>query len=173
MQRLAFVLLLALVSCASAPPSADDGDQVGAAGVAEAGSASGKFYREGLSRVDFSGLDAVAKERALKILNGNGCDCSCGMTIAQCRVEDQSCSRSPVLANAVTSAIRSGKTDQQAVAALESMTRKPAAAAAPAAGAGAAQPGVPVASTNLNLDGSPSMGPENAAVTVVTWEDFQ
>ena len=133
-----------------------------------------KFYREGLIGVDFFGLDAVAKERALQVLNSNRCDCGCGMTIAQCRVEDRS-SRSSKLAAAVVDAIRSGQNDQQAVAVLKRMT-DPAAVqgqTAPLAAPAATPPAQPIPRVEISTEGAPSIGPENAPVTLAVFSDFQ
>ncbi len=52
-----------------------------------------------LTGVDLSGLDPAAKERVLVLLNSQRCDCGCNFgSIAECRVKDPQCSRSPVLA---------------------------------------------------------------------------
>src|SRR5258708_5017973 len=112
MKRLGLLLMLVLVACSSGQPSARE-DQSAKPGVQQAGAI---FYRDGLSGVDFSGLDSVQKERALQIMNGNKCACPCQMTIAQCRVEDKSCPKSPGMAATVVNAIKSGQTDQQIVA---------------------------------------------------------
>jgi hypothetical protein len=169
MKRLSFLLVLALAACGAAEPAAPaaGADQPGSGAVQPAAD-SGKFYREGLSGVDFSGLDAVAKERALKLLNGNPCDCGCGMNIAQCRVDDATCPRSPVLAAAITNALRAGATDQQALVALKAVRDK-----AQDTGQGAATAARAVPAVNIDVDASPSLGPEDAVVTLVAWEDFQ
>ncbi|HEY3176556.1 MAG TPA: hypothetical protein VGK94_12440, partial [Candidatus Polarisedimenticolia bacterium] len=63
-----------LLSCTAS------GAREGSSPPAQAGAAPDKIqYRDGLSGVDFTGLDASAKERALKIMNAQGCDCGCGM----------------------------------------------------------------------------------------------
>ena len=41
--------------------------------------------------VDFSGLDAGQKRRALEAANAARCNCGCGMTLAQCVATDSTC----------------------------------------------------------------------------------
>ena|SRR5450759_2603303 len=41
--------------------------------------------------VDFSGLDAKQKRRALEAANQARCTCGCGMTLAQCVATDSTC----------------------------------------------------------------------------------
>jgi len=176
MKRTSLLLFFLLAGCTAAQPS--PADQANAAGNGKAVAEAGKpFYRDGLSGVDLSGLSAVDTERVLQILNSNSCDCGCGMTIAQCRVEDKSCPRSPGLASAVVNAIKSGKSDQEAVAAVKAMVAANAAASAPAAADAA--PAVnagdvqAVPAREINIQGDPSMGPDGAPVTVVMFSDFQ
>src|SRR5882672_8446158 len=164
MKRLAFLLMLVLVACASGQPSAREDQATKPAGGQPP---AGNFFREGLAGVDFAGLDSVQKERALQIMNGNKCACPCGMTIAQCRVEDKTCPKSPGMAATVVNAIKSGQTDQQIVAALNSMRAQANAAAGPS------QPAQPVQKVTINTDGEPFLGKADAKVTVVTFGDFQ
>ena len=182
MRRLSFLLILTLAACGSGSSADPDERAVErTAGPVEAAAPGArpadvvpaqdapKYYREGLSGVDFSGMDAVQKERALKLMNAEPCDCGCGMTIAQCRVEDKTCPRSPSLAAAVVNAVRTGASDSQALVALKAFrdggTQGGAQGSAPAARA------VPVA--QLKVADSPTLGPPGAAITVVTFEDFQ
>jgi thiol-disulfide isomerase/thioredoxin len=51
-----------------------------------------------LPGVDFKGLTADQKKEALKRLNMESCDCGCGLTLAQCRINDSSCATSMGLA---------------------------------------------------------------------------
>jgi len=163
MKRLSLLLMLVLVACSAAQPSARE-EQGAQPAKAQAG---GTFYREGLNGVDFSGLDSVQKERALQIMNGNKCACPCDMSIAQCRVEDKTCPKSPAMAALVVNAVKAGQTDQQIVAALNAM-RTPA-AAAPAAGG----PSQPVKKVDLSLADAPFLGKAGAKVTVALFSDFQ
>jgi hypothetical protein len=168
-KKLSLVLLFALAACGSGPSAAREEASPGRAEVQPASSEGGKFYREGLHGVDFSGLDAVARERALRIMNAEGCDCGCGMTIAQCRVEDKTCPRSPSLAAAVVNAIRTGASDEQALTALKALRDSGAARAA----SGPAPEAQAVAAVALAIDQSPFLGRADAAITLVTFEDFQ
>ncbi len=51
-----------------------------------------------LPGVDFKGLKPEQKRLALKRMNSENCTCGCKMTIAQCRINDPSCSISDKLA---------------------------------------------------------------------------
>jgi thiol-disulfide isomerase/thioredoxin len=64
-----------------------------------------------LPNVDFTGLDADQKKRALHRMNAETCTCGCGLTISQCRVNDSECPTSMDLAaQIVKDAARGGKT---------------------------------------------------------------
>jgi thiol-disulfide isomerase/thioredoxin len=58
-----------------------------------------------LPGVDFKGLTADQKKAALKRLNMESCDCGCGLTLAQCRINDSSCATSMGLAARVVKEI--------------------------------------------------------------------
>jgi thiol-disulfide isomerase/thioredoxin len=51
-----------------------------------------------LPGVDFSKLTAAQKTIALHHLNAESCDCGCGLTLAQCRINDSACRVSQALA---------------------------------------------------------------------------
>jgi thiol-disulfide isomerase/thioredoxin len=61
-----------------------------------------------LPDVDFSGLSPDQKKAALKRLNSEACDCGCGLTLAQCRLNDTNCGISKQLAADVIKEIRGG-----------------------------------------------------------------
>ena len=61
-----------------------------------------------LPGVDFKGLTADETRAALKRMNSQKCTCGCQLTIAQCRINDSSCSTSKELAAKIVHEIRSG-----------------------------------------------------------------
>lgn len=61
-----------------------------------------------LPDVDFTGLTAEQKTVTLKRLNSETCDCGCGLTLAQCRINDTNCAISKGLAAKVVAQV-SGK----------------------------------------------------------------
>ncbi|HKY33981.1 MAG TPA: thioredoxin domain-containing protein [Candidatus Polarisedimenticolia bacterium] len=150
------IALALLLSC-----SASGAREGAASPSAEAGGR--KQYREGLVGVDFSGLDEAGKNRALDLMNAHNCNCSCGMTIAQCRVEDPSCGKSPVLARAVIDGVKARKSESEIAASLQP---------APAAAAPAAQ-ARPVGPVSISMEGAQVKGNPKAAATLVEFADYQ
>src|SRR5581483_8956516 len=71
-----------------------------------------------LPKVDLSGLTPAQTARALKLMRQDDCSCHCGMKVAECRMKDPSCAYSRGMAAIIVDAIRHGKTDQQALAAV-------------------------------------------------------
>jgi thiol-disulfide isomerase/thioredoxin len=59
--------------------------------------------------VDLAVLTPEQKTVALNRLNDEPCDCGCGLTIAQCRINDSTCAVSPKLAEKVLAEVRAGK----------------------------------------------------------------
>ncbi|HEY0284685.1 MAG TPA: TlpA disulfide reductase family protein [Vicinamibacterales bacterium] len=59
--------------------------------------------------IDLSVLTAEQKTLALNRLNDEPCGCGCGMTIAQCRINDSTCAVSPKLADKIMVEVRNGK----------------------------------------------------------------
>lgn len=51
-----------------------------------------------LPDVDFTGLSAEQKTAALRRMNTESCSCGCGLTLAQCRINDTACTISKGLA---------------------------------------------------------------------------
>lgn len=62
-----------------------------------------------LPGVDFHGLTAAQKHDALKRMNTDLCTCGCKFTIAQCRINDSSCSTSKALAAKIVHQIVSSR----------------------------------------------------------------
>jgi thiol-disulfide isomerase/thioredoxin len=58
-----------------------------------------------LPGVDFSKLTAQQKCVALRQMNAKSCDCGCGLTLAQCRINDSACRVSLALAGQVVDRI--------------------------------------------------------------------
>ena len=115
-----------------------------------------------LAGVDFSGLTAAQKTRALHALRTQDCSCGCGMKVAECRVKDPNCSYSRGLASVTVGAIKAGKTEAAAMA--EAKASKFGTRPAPKL----LDDPVPIPTL-----GSPVMGPANARITLVEFSDFQ
>lgn len=62
-----------------------------------------------LPGVDFRGLTPVQKRLALKRMNSENCICGCKMTIAQCRINESTCSTSEKLAAQIVHQISSAR----------------------------------------------------------------
>lgn len=56
--------------------------------------------------LDLTVLTAAQKTLALNRLNDEPCGCGCGLTIAQCRINDSTCAVSPKLAEAIVAEVR-------------------------------------------------------------------
>lgn len=70
-----------------------------------------------LPDVDFTGLTPDQKTAALKRLNTEICNCGCGLTLAQCRINDTTCPVSKLLAASVVKEILSGSKSSPTAAA--------------------------------------------------------
>jgi hypothetical protein len=64
---------------------------VGAVGYGLSQMSNIAYGDEQIKVVDFSGLDAGQKRRALEAANSARCNCGCGMTLAQCVATDSTC----------------------------------------------------------------------------------
>jgi thiol-disulfide isomerase/thioredoxin len=70
-----------------------------------------------LPDVDMKGLTAAQKTAVLKRLNSETCTCGCGLTLAECRINDTTCPVSQKLAAQVVQEVKSGVAAPSAAAA--------------------------------------------------------
>ena len=118
---------------------------------------------DSLPGVDLANLTASQKATVLKILREQGCSCGCSMKLAECRMEDPSCSYSTGLAATVIESIKLGETEAQAIAA----------AGASRWAHNQDQGRVLDEAVKIPVAGSPYTGPGNAPITIVEFSDFQ
>ena len=59
--------------------------------------------------LDLTSLTPAQRTTALKRLNEEKCGCGCGLTIAQCRINDSTCAVSPPLAEKIVADVKAGK----------------------------------------------------------------
>jgi protein-disulfide isomerase len=116
-----------------------------------------------LPGVDLQGLTAAQKTTVLKILRTQGCTCGCSMKLAQCRMEDPSCSYSTGLAATVVDAVKHGKSEADAIAAANGSRW-----AHPEGPGKVLDDPVPIP-----VAGSPVTGAGKAPITIVEFSDFQ
>jgi protein-disulfide isomerase len=114
-----------------------------------------------LPQVDFSGLSAAERTAVLQELRKRPCLCSCGMTLAECRIKDPNCSDSRGLAQIVVKAIREGRDPQYAIEHSDLVARRTGA------------PNVLEKPVAIPVKGSPAKGPANARITLVEFSDFE
>lgn len=63
-------------------------------------------YATEMPGVDFTGLTPTQKEAALKRLNTEHCTCGCNLTVAQCRINDDTCDVSGPLAKKIIEEVK-------------------------------------------------------------------
>jgi thiol-disulfide isomerase/thioredoxin len=66
-------------------------------------------YATEIPGLDLSALSPVKKEALLERLNTEHCTCGCGLTVAQCRINDPSCEVSLPLAKAILKEIQAAR----------------------------------------------------------------
>jgi protein-disulfide isomerase len=116
-----------------------------------------------LPGVDFSGMSPVKTRALLRLLRNHDCACGCGMKVAECRVKDPACSWSKGLAAVMADAIRAGKDENEALEAAKASKWSQ----------GPQPPKLLEDPVTIPTAGSPSRGPEGAALTLVEFSDFQ
>jgi len=141
---IAAVLLLPVISLADSQPAVTDLSKV--------------------KEVDWSGLSEAQKKLALRVMNDNGCNCGCKMTIAVCRERDSSCRRSLIFARTITDSLHEGKPQAEVVRVLKAKTDTFVEAKLPD------DAGVVY---RIDAEKSPVRGPKDAPVTIVEFSDFQ
>ncbi len=117
-----------------------------------------------VKEVDWSGLSESQKKVGLKVMNENGCNCGCKMTIAVCRERDSSCRRSLIFARTILDALHEGKPENEAVRVLKAKSDTFVEAKLPD------DAGVVY---RIDSGKSPMRGPKEAPVSIIEFSDFQ
>src|SRR5437867_257835 len=117
-----------------------------------------------LQDVDWSGLSEAQKKIALRVMNTNGCNCRCTLSIAVCRTTDQNCRRSLIFSRTIIDALREGKPEAEVVRLLKAKTDTFVEAKLPD------DAGVVY---KIDAAKNPLRGPKEAPVTIVEFSDFQ
>jgi protein-disulfide isomerase len=117
-----------------------------------------------LPGVSWTGLTPDQKTAALNAIRTFECTCACGMTVAQCRVEDPPCGHSRALAAMAVDAAKQGKSEAEIRAVLDSSQFAKQARQ---------RNRLLLDPVEIPLSDAPSKGPLNAKVTLVEFSDFQ
>ena len=117
-----------------------------------------------IKEIDWTGMSDSQKKIALKLMNTNGCNCRCKMTVASCRASDETCRRSLIFARTVVDTLREGKPEAEVARVLKAKTDEFVEAKLPD-DAGVAY--------TIDVTNSPVRGPKDAKVEIVEFSDFQ
>lgn len=109
-------------------------------------------------------LNTAQKKTALSVLRDFNCACGCAMKVGQCRVEDPECGQSQTLAKMIVESAAAGQSADQIRKALE---------ASPMVKAASDRNRILLDPVEIPIKGAPSLGPENAKITLVEFSDFQ
>ncbi|HEX4822895.1 MAG TPA: thioredoxin domain-containing protein [Candidatus Polarisedimenticolaceae bacterium] len=135
-------------------PAAAAAPAAAPAAAAAAAAQTGPFPPEKMDSLDFGGLNDGQKKSATDILNDNGCDCGCGMKVAECRVKDAKCGRSKALGQQVIDLVKQGKSKDEIVKNVLTPPTK-------------------FVQFDMPPGDAPAIGPAKAPVTVVHYFDYQ
>ena len=135
---------------------------LGLAMVAWAATAQGPRVEDALPGVDLNGLSPAQKATVQKVLAEHDCTCGCGMKVGECRMKDPGCSRSKGLAAVVVEAIRSGKSEKDALLAADNSNFGKA-----------AESKILSDAVKIPTQGAPAEGAANPKITLVEFSDFQ
>src|SRR5260370_39855910 len=111
--------------------------------------------------VDLSALTAAQKQKAMAILNEEGCTCLCGMKLAECRMKDPNCAYSKALSGMVVKGVYEGRTRQEIVKSLadSKIARK--------------APKLLEDPVEIPITAAPVQGPDSPRLTVIEFSDFE
>ena len=128
--------------------------------------ASGEIGVEDMAGLNFSGLTDAQKATIVSVMNTEGCNCSCGMTLARCRRDDSTCRTSLGLGSQVIALAKQGKSHAQIVAALNRPGQ-------PSRVAQAQQVPKFIEFPLQAGDNTPAHGPDGPPVTILHYPDYQ
>jgi len=115
---------------------------------------------ETLPNVDLSDLTPVQKRAVLKLMREQDCSCLCGLKTAECLVKDPNCSYSKSLAAIAVKGVKEGKTLVEISKLMDASPK-------------AHRPKLLEDPLTIPVDGSPTLGPDKARITLIEFSDFE